>query len=83
MSSDYLLIALIVAGFGLSGVYFGAGYVSWRRYQAAERKKELSLRELHANRLRDENDVPGSSTVQVVDRVPEAHRTAEQMKEVV
>jgi len=55
MSSDDLLMALIIAGFGLSGVYFGSGYISWRRYQAAERQRELSLRELHANRLRNEN----------------------------
>lgn len=63
MSSDGLLLALIIAGFGLSGAYLRAGYISWLRNQAAERKRELSLRELRADSLcRDENDVPGSST---------------------
>jgi hypothetical protein len=42
--------------------------------QAAERKREISLRESHAHRLcRDENEVTGSNTVQMekrVDRVP-------------
>jgi hypothetical protein len=57
--ADDLLVAIIIAGFGLSGVYFRAAYVSWRRNQAAERKREVSLRELHSNRLwRDENDAP-------------------------
>jgi hypothetical protein len=72
--ADYILIAMIIAGFGLCGAYFRVAFVSWRRYQSAERKREISLRELHAQRLRrDENEVPGSSTDQVekrVDRVP-------------
>ena len=51
MSSDDLLIALIIIGFGLSGAYFRAEYLSWRRGQASERKRERSLRELHARRL--------------------------------
>jgi hypothetical protein len=63
--ADDLLIALIIAGFGLSGAYFRAGFVSWRRNQAAERKREISLRELYAHiSCRDENAVPGSSTIQ-------------------
>jgi hypothetical protein len=72
--ADNLLIAMIIAGFGLSGAYFRAVFVSWRRMQAAERKREISLRESHAHRLcRDENEVTGSNTVQMekrVDRVP-------------
>ena len=83
--ADELLIAMIIAGFGLSGAYFRAVFVSWRRNQAAERKRELSLRELHAHRLgRDKNEVPGSSTVEIEkreDRVPKAQ--PEQWKEVV
>jgi hypothetical protein len=84
MAED-LLVAMIIAGFGLSGAYFRAVFVSWRRNQAAERKRELSLSELHAHRLsRDKNEVPGSSTVEIekrVDRVPEAQ--PEQWKGVV
>jgi hypothetical protein len=74
--ADDLLVAMIIAGFGLSGAYFRAVFVSWRRNQAAERKRELSLRELHAHRLgRDKNEVPESSTVEIekrVDRVRKA-----------
>jgi hypothetical protein len=83
--ADHLLVAMIIAGFGLSGAYFRAVFVSWRRNRAAERKRELSLRELHAHTLgRDKNEVPGSSTVEIekrVDRVPKAQ--PEQWKEVV
>jgi|HubBroStandDraft_1064217.scaffolds.fasta_scaffold07359_5 hypothetical protein len=57
--ADDLLLAIIIAGFGLSGVYFRAAYVSWRRNQAAEREREVRERELHSNRLwRDEDDAP-------------------------
>jgi hypothetical protein len=67
--ADDLLFAMIIAGFGLSGAYFRAVFVSWRRNQIAERKRELSLRELHAHRLgRDKNEVPGSSTVEIEKR---------------
>jgi hypothetical protein len=72
--ADDLLIAMIIAGFGLSGAYLRAVFVSWRRNQAAERKREISLRELYAHRLYgDEDEVTGSSAVQIgkrVDRVP-------------
>jgi hypothetical protein len=84
MAED-LLIAVIIAGFGLSGAYFRAAFVSRRRNQAAERKREISLRELHANRMaRDDKEAPASTTVEIeelVDRVPKAQ--PEQWKEVV
>ena len=83
--ADDLLIAMIIAGFGLSGAYFRAVFILWRRNQAAERKRETSLRELQADRLcRDENEVPGSNMAQIekrVDRVPKAQ--PEHWKEVV
>jgi hypothetical protein len=61
---------MIIAGFGVSGAYFRALFISWRRYQVAERKRELSLRELYANTLcRDENEVPGASTDQAAKSV--------------
>jgi hypothetical protein len=81
--ADDLLVAMIIAGFGLCGAYFRAVFVSWRKNQAAERNREISLRELYAHRLcRDENEVTGSSTVQIekrVDRVPKV--IPEQWKE--
>ena len=71
--ADYILIAMIIAGFGLCGAYFRIAFVSWRRYQSAERKREISLRELHAHSLfRDENEVTGSSTVQIEKRIDRA-----------
>jgi hypothetical protein len=64
--ADDILIAMIIAGFGLSGAYFRAVFVSWRRYQAAEQEREISLRELDGHRLcRDKNDATGSSIVRV------------------
>ncbi len=64
MSFDDFLIALIIGGIGLTAAYFRAVFVSWRRYKAAKRRQELSLRELHVNRLRLEKDhVPVRGTV--------------------
>jgi len=65
MSFDDFLIALIIGGIGLTAAYFRAEYVSWRRYKAAKRRQNLSLRELHVNRLRLEKDVPVRGTVQL------------------
>jgi hypothetical protein len=66
MSFDDLLIAIIIAGFGLSGAYIRAEYLSWRRYHAAERKRETSLRELHASRLScEKTDPPVPSNIRV------------------
>jgi hypothetical protein len=68
--ADDLLIAIIIAGFGLSGMYFRTAFAEWRRHQAAERRREHNLAALHAHRLhRDENATPGSSTAQVEKRV--------------
>jgi 6-phosphogluconolactonase len=67
MSFDDLLIAIIVAGIGLSVAYLRAEYVSWRRYKAAERRHEVSLCELHLKRLRvEDNDVPAAITAGAV-----------------
>jgi hypothetical protein len=75
--ADDLLIAIIIAGFGLSGVYFRTAFADWRRYQAAERRREHNLGELHTHGLhRDEDAIPGSSTVQVEKRVDPIPRTS-------
>ena len=68
--ADDLLIAMIIAGLGLSGVYFRTAFAERRRYQSAERRREHRLQELDAARLqRDKSAIPGSSTVQVEKRV--------------
>ena len=68
--ADDLLIAIIIAGFGLSGIYFRTAFAEWRKHKAAERIREHNLAELDAHTLhRDENAIPGSSTVQVEKRV--------------
>jgi hypothetical protein len=68
--AEHLLIAMIIAGFGLSGAYLRAVFVLRRRYRAAERKREIGLRELHCHGLcRDEKNIPRSSTVQTEKRV--------------
>jgi hypothetical protein len=48
---DDLLIAMIIAGIGLSGAYLRAECVLHRRFKAAERKKLIVQRELYAHRL--------------------------------
>jgi hypothetical protein len=45
-----LLIAMIIAGIGLSIAYLRAELVVRQEFKAAERKKELALRELHITR---------------------------------
>ena len=51
MILDDLLMAIIMAGIGLSLAYLRAEYVFNRRSKAVARRDELILRELHANRL--------------------------------
>jgi hypothetical protein len=46
MSIDDLLMAIIIAGLGLSGACLKADYLSWRRENAAHRGKQASLREV-------------------------------------
>jgi hypothetical protein len=55
--ADNLLIGMIIVGFGLSGVYFRAAFVSWRRNQAAERKREIRMRELGSSVERAEKSI--------------------------
>jgi hypothetical protein len=67
--ADDLLIAMIIAGFGLSGAYFSAAFVVLRRNQAAEQKRAIIQRELFAHRLcRHEQELRGSSTVEIEKR---------------
>jgi hypothetical protein len=47
MSIDDLLIALIIAGIGLSIAHWRAEYVSHRRRRLKERKKTIVQRESH------------------------------------
>jgi hypothetical protein len=48
---DNLLIAMIIAGIGLSGAYLGAEYALHQGFKAVERKNLIVQRELHAHRL--------------------------------
>jgi hypothetical protein len=43
MNFDDLLFVIIIGGIGLTGAYFRAEYVLWRRYKAAERRKRAAL----------------------------------------
>lgn len=59
MSFDDLFIAIIIAGAGLTVAYLRAEYVLHRKIKAAEHKRLIVQRELHANRLRPEQiDAP-------------------------
>jgi hypothetical protein len=55
MTLDDLMIALTIAGFLVSLAYCRAEYLSCRRHNAAERRKEAALREWHANRICTQN----------------------------
>ena len=52
MNIDDLLIAIIIAGIGLSGAYLRAEVLLHRRLTAAKRSRELVERELHNTRVR-------------------------------
>jgi hypothetical protein len=54
MSFDDLMFAIIFAGIGLSGAYFGAAYSAWRRSQSEAERLEGRLRQLYINELRPE-----------------------------
>jgi hypothetical protein len=43
MNFDDLLFVIIIGGIGLTGAYFRAEYVLWRRYKGAERRKRPTL----------------------------------------
>ena len=59
MSFDDLFIAILMAGMGLTVAFLRAEYVLHRGFKAAEHKKLIVQRELHANRLRPKQiDVP-------------------------
>ncbi len=59
MNFDDLFIAIIIAGTGLTVAYLRAEYVLHRKFKAAEHKKLIVQRELHANRLRSKQiDAP-------------------------
>jgi hypothetical protein len=49
MSVDNVLLAIIIAGTGLAGADLSAKYLAWRRWKAAERRKQFRLRKLYAN----------------------------------
>lgn len=52
MNLDDLLLAIIIAGIGLSIGYLRAEFVLRRERKVKERKKAIVQREWHANRLR-------------------------------
>jgi hypothetical protein len=56
MSFDVALMVIIVGGVGLSAAYVREEYLRWRKHGAAERRKEMSQRELHAARLSEQQN---------------------------
>jgi hypothetical protein len=56
MGFDDFLIAVVVGGIALSGTYIRSEYRLWRSLGAAERRRAVALRELHAARLSRQHD---------------------------
>jgi hypothetical protein len=56
MGFDFVLIALIVGGIALSGAYVREEYLAWRAHGAAQRRREATLRELHAASLSEQRE---------------------------
>ena len=51
MSLDDVLFGVIIAGIGLCVAHFRGEYIRWRQHRAAERRQEMSMRELHIRKL--------------------------------
>lgn len=51
MSSDIVMIALVIAGIALTVAYFFVAVQMWRRHTRTERQKEAAARKLHSERL--------------------------------
>ena len=54
MGFDFVLIALIVGGIGLSAAYVREEYVAWRTHGAAQRRREAALRDVARHKLSDD-----------------------------
>jgi predicted membrane-bound mannosyltransferase len=62
---DALLMMLIIAGMGLSVAYLRAEYILHREFKAAEHRKLIVLRELHAAWLATRQNVSSVATIQI------------------
>jgi hypothetical protein len=51
MSSDIVMMALVLAGLALTITYFYVAVLLWRQHAQREREKEAAQRKLHAERL--------------------------------
>jgi hypothetical protein len=56
MSFDVLMVAVVLAGIGLSAAYVSAEYRSWREHGAAERRRAEAVRALHAARFSEQRE---------------------------
>jgi hypothetical protein len=56
MGFDVVLIAVIVGGLALSAAYVRAEYLGWREHRAAERRRAVALRDLHATSLSEQHN---------------------------
>jgi hypothetical protein len=51
MSSDIVMMALVLAGVALTFAYFYVAVLLWRQHTQRERQKEAAQRKLHAERF--------------------------------
>jgi hypothetical protein len=51
MSSDVVMMALVLAGLALTITYFYVAVLLWRQHAQRERENEAMQRKLHAERL--------------------------------
>jgi hypothetical protein len=61
MSSDDLMLSLVLAGIALTTVYFYVAYVLWRKHNTDVQKKAAALRELHLQRITQQHDAAANS----------------------
>jgi hypothetical protein len=61
MSSDDLMLSLVLAGIALTTVYFYVALVLWRKRNADVQKKAAALRQLHLARVTQQQDAAANS----------------------
>jgi hypothetical protein len=65
MTSDIVMIALVLAGIALTIAYFYVAVLWGRRHARRERQKDAALRKLHTERLRSAAPSPPGSDRQI------------------
>ncbi len=77
MSLDDVLLGVIVGGIGLCVVSFRYEYIRWQKHIAAERRKEMIMRDLHINRFSHRENVDSIRNVLDLEELADTESSAD------